>query len=201
MINNLSLKGMAVWLKEMALYLISNIGYSVSYNDLKNITGIKSLSTVKSFLAHLEEAYLFQRINRFSYSIKKQRAVPSKIYAGDVGFITSTAFSFSGNRGHKLENLVLNHLQRRGKEVFYHLEKKECDFIIKDGPEVIQAIQVSGNISNELTREREIEGLIDALGTYDLSEGTIITSDTNEELKVGKYSIIIIPAWKWLLGE
>ncbi|MEA3558567.1 MAG: ATP-binding protein [Candidatus Thermoplasmatota archaeon] len=188
-------------LKELALYLISNTGYSVSYKNLRNITGIKSLSTIKSFLEHLEEAYLFQRINRFSYSIKKQRALPSKIYAGDVGFITSTAFSFSKNKGHKLENLVFNHLQRRGKEVFYHLEKKECDFIIKDGPKVIQAIQVSENISNKLTREREIEGLINALGTYDLSEGTIITSDENEELKIENYSIIIIPAWKWLLEE
>ena len=56
-------------LKELALYLISNTGYSVSYNNLRNITGIKSLSTIKSFLDHLEEAYLFQRINRFSYSI------------------------------------------------------------------------------------------------------------------------------------
>ncbi len=36
---------------------------------------------------------------------------------------------------------------------------------------------------------------------YDLSEGTIITYDTNQELEVEKYSITIIPAWKWLLGE
>ena len=188
-------------LKELALYLISNTGYSVSYNNLRNITGIKSLSTIKSFLDHLEEAYLFQRIKRFSYSIKKQRAVPSKIYAGDVGFITSTAFSFSENRGHKLENLIFNQLQRGGKDLFYHLENKECDFIIKDGPKVIQAIQVSENISNKPTRAREIEGLVNAMRAYDLSEGTIITYDTNQELEVEKYSITIIPAWKWLLGE
>jgi len=188
-------------LKELALYLVSNTGYSVSYNNLKNIVGIKSLSTIKSFLDHLEEAFLFQKINRFSYSIKKQRALPSKIYAGDVGFITSTAFNFSENRGHRLENLILNHLQRGGKEIYYHLEKKECDFIIKDGPKVIRAIQVSENLSNKLTMEREINGLLDALRTYDLSEGTIITLDKQEELKVEKYSINVIPAWKWLLEQ
>ncbi len=188
-------------LKELALYLVSNTGYSVSYNNLKNIVGIKSTSTIKSFLDHLEEAYLFQKISRFSYSIKKQRALPSKVYAGDVGFITSTAFSFSDNRGHRLENLILNHLQRKGKEIYYHLEKKECDFIIKDGPKVIHAIQVSENLSNKLTKEREIKGLIDALETHGLSRGTIITSDTEEELKVDKYSINVTPAWKWLLGQ
>ena len=190
-----------VELKELALYLVSNTGYSVSYNNLKNIAGIKSVSTIKSFLDHLEEAFIFQKINRFSYSIKKQRALPSKIYAGDVGFITSTAFSFSENRGHKLENLILNHLQRKGKEIYYHLEKKECDFIIKDGPKVIDAIQVSENLSDKLTKEREIEGLIDALGTYGLSKGTIITSDMQEQLKVDEYSISVIPAWKWLLEQ
>jgi len=188
-------------LKELALYLVSNTGYSVSYNNLKNIIGIKSTSTIKSFLDHLEEAFLFQKISRFSFSIKKQRALPSKIYAGDVGFITSMAFSFSENRGHRLENLILNHLQRQGKEIFYHLEKKECDFIIKDSSKVINAIQVSDTLSNKLTREREIEGLVDALETHGLSRGTIITSDTQEQLKVEKYSINIIPAWKWLLEE
>ena len=92
-------------------------------------------------------------------------------------------------------------MQREDKEIFYHLEKKECDFIIKDSSKIINAIQVSDILSNKLTREREIEGLVDALETHGLSRGTIITSETQERLKVENYSINIIPAWKWLLEE
>jgi len=120
-------------LKDLSLYLITNSGSPVSYSTLKRISGVKSLSTIKNFLDHLEEAYLVNRIYRFSYSMKKQKAVPSKIYASDIGFLRSVSFNFTDNKGRVLENLVLIDLLRNHREVFYHLERKECDFVIKDG--------------------------------------------------------------------
>ena len=53
------------------------------------------------------------------------------------------------------------------------------------------------------TKEREINGLIEAMNTYDLDQGFILThTETGEEdIKVdGKtYNIIIKPVCEWLL--
>lgn len=186
-------------LKELALFLVSNAGSPLSYKKLKAYTGIKSLSTIKSYMDHLEESYLFSRVKRFSYSLKKQQAYPSKLYAGDVGFITSTAFRFSDDSGHRLENSVYNHLKGSGCDVYYHFSRKECDFILKEGKGITCAIQVCENFSKGMTRDREIEGLLDALEEYGLVSGTIITRDHEEEITMDDRTINVVPAWKWFL--
>jgi len=56
-------------------------------------------------------------------------------------------------------------------------------------------------MSNEKTRKREIDGLIDAMNAYKLQSGLIITDDTEEEIIENEKKITIIPAWKWLLAN
>jgi predicted AAA+ superfamily ATPase len=46
-----------------------------------------------------------------------------------------------------------------------------------------------------------MEGLMDAMTAYDLPSGIIITSDTEESLRVDDRQIDIVPVWKWLLKE
>ena len=47
--------------------------------------------------------------------------------------------------------------------------------------------------------KREIEGLIEAMSTYDLTEGLIITENEESLLEIEGYKIKVIPLWKWLL--
>ncbi len=186
-------------MKDLSLFIITNSCSPFSYKSLKNISGIRSVSTIKNHLDHLEEAYLIKRIERFSYSIKKQKAIPSKLYAGDIGFLRSVSFNFTEDLGKTLENLVGNHLIARGRSVYFHLEGRECDFIIKDGLSISEAIQVSYTMSDPITREREFLGLIDAIRTYDLEKGTIITYEEEREVERDGFLIKIVPAWKWML--
>ena len=130
--------------------------------------------------------------------MKKQHISSAKLYSADLSFLKTIAFSFSENIGWRLENLVLIELKRRNKEVYYHSGKKECDFIIKK-QKIIQAIQVSMGISSPLIRQREIEGLLDAMNVYHLEEGLILTLD--DEMSIGHRDkkIHVLPVWKWLL--
>jgi predicted AAA+ superfamily ATPase len=186
-------------LKDLSLFLITNSGSPLSYSTLKSISGVKSVSTIKNFIDHLEEAYLVKRVDRFSFSLKKQKAVPSKIYATDIGFLRSVSFNFTDNKGKVLENMVLNHLVRKHREVYYHLERKECDLIIKEGLKVTEAFQVTFSMSDPGTRERELKGLIDAMKTYSLDKGTVITYEEEKVIERDGYRIDIVPAWKWFL--
>ncbi len=185
-------------LNDLVLYLFSNVSKTYSYSTLKQVSGIKSLSMIKNYIEYLKNVFIASTINRFDYSVKKQKVSSSKFYVLDNSFLKTVAFNFSENIGKRLENLVFIELMRRNKEVYYNLNKNECDFIIKEGLKIKHAIQVCLNLNIE-TKKREISGLIEALKEYNLREGLILTLDQEEEIIQGDKKIIVKPVWKWLL--
>lgn len=187
--------------REIALYLLSNTASPISFNSLAKIIGIKSVTTVKNYVDNFSEAYLFFSLFKFDYSVKKQLINDRKIYAIDTGIINAIAFKFSANSGHILENIVFLELKRRGQEIYYHKNKKECDFILRKGTKIFAVIQVAYSLADKKTREREISGLLEALSVYKLKEGLIITFDEEDEENIGDYKIKIVPVWKWLIGK
>jgi predicted AAA+ superfamily ATPase len=54
-------------------------------------------------------------------------------------------------------------------------------------------------MQDEETKKREMEGLIEALDTYSLNEGIILTEDEEYEIVSEGRRIIVKPVWKWLL--
>jgi len=185
--------------RELSLFLLSNIGKKISFNNLKKLLEFSNTSKVKNYVDFLCESYLFFTIKKYDPSVKKQIVNDKKIYTIDTGLVNSTSFQFSENRGNILENAVFLELKRRYKEIFYFEEKKECDFVIKSGRNITQVIQVSDNLSNPSTKKREIAGLKAAMDRFNLNEGTIVTLDTEENIKKDNKKIYIIPYWKWLL--
>ncbi len=184
-------------IKDLLLYLFSNIGAMYSYATLKQVTGIKSLSTIKNYIDYFREVFLLYTVERFDYSVAKQKVSSSKPYAGDNSFLKTISFNLSENLGKRLENLVYLHLLRNGKEVYYHLDRKECDFVVKDGLRIALAIQVCADISSPETKRRELEGLQQAMAKYRLKEGLILTMEHTEILK--DKNITIKPVWTWML--
>ena len=86
--------------------------------------------------------------------------------------------------GVKLENIVFIELKRRGYDVFYHADKKECDFVVREGMRIMKAYQVTIVMNDEKTRKPEIEGLMEAMNAYGLAEGYILTMEEKEELEI-----------------
>lgn len=186
-------------LLELVFYLASNVGKFTSYVALTKVIGISNPTTVKNYISFLEDAYLVFTVNKLSYSVKSQLRNPKKIYLIDQALIRTLGFHFSEDHGRLLENLIFIELRRQGNQVFYHQNKHECDFIIRQGAVVKQAIQVTCSMSDENTRIREFKGIIEALIEYNLVEGTIITGHEEDITEVNGKTIRLIPAWKWLL--
>ncbi|MBU2564746.1 MAG: ATP-binding protein, partial [Candidatus Thermoplasmatota archaeon] len=61
--------------------------------------------------------------------------------------------------------------------------------------------QVTSSLDDKKTEEREIEGMIDALKTYDLKEGFILTEDEYGTRNYEEFEIKIRPMWFWLLNK
>lgn len=192
-------------MKELVHYLASNNAKEFSYNALRHLLGLGSSNTVAEYCHYLENSFLCFTVNRFAYSLKKQIHYAKKIYFIDQAIATTVGFRFSEDNGRMLENIVFLQLKRQGLEIYFHKEKKECDFVIRDGYKISQAIQVTVSLADPKTKTREISGLLEALTMHDLSEGIIITEDEEgtETCEVGdkRYFIQIIPCWKWLLAS
>ncbi|MHA1376706.1 MAG: ATP-binding protein, partial [Promethearchaeota archaeon] len=187
-------------IKDLGIYLLSNATNLISHGSLSKVFDV-SINTIKEYISFLESAYLFFRLNKFSYSYKKQFKTSSKIYSIDNGLINLVSFKFSENKGRLFENLVFLELKRNNKEIYYHKIKKECDFIIKKNLKITNAIQVSISLDLLKNKKREYEGLIEALNEYNLKEGLIITEDQYEDLKINGFKIKIRPLWFWLLNK
>ena len=185
-------------IKEISVYLSSNISNEVSLRALSKTIQIKNLSTLKSILESFENSFLFFFVNKFDFSVRKQIQNPRKAYCIDNGFIMEIGFRFSENKGKILENLVFIELKRNGKEIYYLSEKKECDFVIRNGAKINEAIQVCYEFNNK-NKERELGGLLEVLKKFNLKKGLILTYNQEDELNIENKRIFIKPVWKWIL--
>jgi predicted AAA+ superfamily ATPase len=147
--------------------------------------------------------YLFQFIDLFDYSLKRQIYNPSKVYCVDVALAGAVSFRFSRNIGHLYENMVFLALKRRGGDLFYwkSAQGREVDFVVKEGLRITEAIQVCASLADPKTRQREIRSLCEAAEALDAGRLTIITEEEAGVEKTDHGAIAIVPLWKWLLNR
>lgn len=186
---------------ELLYYLASNFAKLSSNNSLTKVIGVKNATTVKHYIDCVQNTYLLFQVSKFDYSLKKQIQNLKKTYFIDNAIVNKIGFHFSENSGRLLENAVFIELKRRECDIFYHHQKTECDFVVRTGTTITEAIQVCAQFENDDTKKRELRGLLDAMEIYNLSKGIIITLDTEEELKHNGKTITFIPAWKWMLEK
>lgn len=186
--------------RKISYHLLSNNSKEFSFRSIANAVDA-SVETVEKYLEYLKESFIILTINVFSYKTKVQFKQNKKSYCIDTGLRNAVSFKFSEDLGRLAENMVFLELLRRKKDVFFWKNKKhqEVDFIIKDGLKPKNLIQICWDVKNEKTRQREIDGLISAMETFNLKNGMILTEDYEEIEKYNQKEIKYIPIWKWLL--
>ena len=168
-------------LRNLSDFLLENYGNQLSYNEIARFLNLSSVNTVKKYCGYLSEPYLFFFLPRFDNKVKVMLNAPQKIYIVDNGFITANSVSLSGNLGRMLENQVFVSLMRKGYKpgngMFYFRTRsdKEIDFVTKEGSKIQSLIQVSYDISNLKTREREFAALYDASSELNCDNLIVVT--------------------------
>lgn len=185
-------------LRALAKYYLTNFASPISYRRIAKFIGL-SLSSIERFSMYLEQSYLVSPIPKFSYSLKEQEVNPRVVYGIDLGLLNMISFRFSDNIGKLYENIVFLDLLRGGKNIYYYKGKNECDFVIKAGQQITDAIQVSYTIKEN--KERELKGLLECMTTFRLKKGLIITDDFETKERITGKTVQYIPLWKWLLLE
>lgn len=185
---------------ELMFYLASNATKRVTYSSLGKVVGIQHPDTIKNYLEYIQQTYLISQLFRYDPSVKKQMMSPKKIYFVDNAIIKRIGFNATENNGVFLENLVFIELKRRGWDVYYYADKKECDFIVRKGLHISDAYQVTLKMDSTQTREREIAGVREAMQAYSLSKGYILTFEGKETINFDDGTIVeVVPVWEWIL--
>jgi predicted AAA+ superfamily ATPase len=97
-----------------------------------------------------------------------------------------------------LENLAFLALRRRTPEIYYYTSSAgfEVDFYL---PQTRELIQVSQNLAQPATREREVRALTDAMRGLELSRGLILADANAEPILESGLTIEVRSLAEWLL--
>lgn len=186
-------------LHELIDFMMDNIGNLSSAKSISDALargGTKTdPKTVRSYMDYLCRAFAFYRVRRYDIKGKRYLRTEDKFYLSDHGFRYARLGTKDMDYGHVLENVVACELIRRGYEVYVgKLRGKEVDFVaMRQGDR--EYIQVSYDISDPRTFEREVTPL---LGIRDAYPKTIIARTYQPEHQ--HEGIRIVDAADWLLG-
>lgn len=191
-------------LKHLNKYCFTNIATLVSftklYNDFKSQGFKLSKDTIFQYLSHLEDAYAIFTLPIYRNSIKEEQRNPKKIYAVDSGFKKIYDYAIGEDMSKLYENTVYLHLRRKTKNIYYYKQKQEVDFYAKlEDREIL--VNVSYDISNLQTRQREINGLVEAMEYLNLNEAFLVTQSEESVVRVEDKTITILPLYKYLLDS
>ncbi len=184
-------------LKQLTVYLLSNIGVPVSASKLVGLFGLKAPSTILEYFSYLSDAYVVEFVPQFSNSLKAINRNPKKAYAIDTGLISTLSMSRTENFGRRFENLIYLHLRRSYKHIFYFLDLGECDFIVLENSHAVKAVQVCYNL-DDTNFERELNGALSAAKHFNLPHATIVTMNQSDTLERDGKTIHIVPAHQFL---
>lgn len=142
-------------------FVVNNFGAVISiksiYNYLKNIVKINvDRRTIKRYLDILEKAKIIYSCELFDIKSKSVLKGEKKYYLADLSIYYSLNTDNRINYGPVLENVMYAYLKSKSYKLSVgYIGKLECDFIARENYDNYYYIQVSKDISNPETEERE----------------------------------------------
>ncbi|MFT4305084.1 MAG: ATP-binding protein, partial [Candidatus Woesearchaeota archaeon] len=111
--------------------LFSNVSKEFSinkiYNEFKSHNYKIGKEYLYDFLDYSEDSYMLFVLEEYSNKLNLRSF--KKIYSVDIALSKINSYAFDKDLGRLLENIVFIELKRRNKEIYYHRDKHECDFV------------------------------------------------------------------------
>ena len=157
-------------LHEVSDFLLDNISRFTTSRNLTNtlISGKQETNhkTVGMYLSYFCNAYAFYKVKRYDIEGKEYLHSRDKYYLVDHSIKMAKLGTKNADFGSIYENIVAMELLRRKYEIYVGtLRDKEIDFIAKKSDEKFY-IQVSMDISDEKTFQREVKALLEIKDAY-----------------------------------
>lgn len=173
------------------------------FQDLKAQGHAIAKDAVHTLFGHLVDAFLLSAVPIATDSERQRNSNPRKVYPVDPGLIKAFDWSGRSNRGHALETVVINDLERRGAEIAYVKTSSgfEVDFLARWPGAEPELIQVCADVSDPGTLARELRALDDAATEHPQAARRLLVLDRDARTQVGKTTIEVQPIYEWLLDR
>lgn len=177
------------FLENLVKYLADNTGKLISTSNISkfmNSNGEKvSATVINSYVKHLCEAFMIQRVNRYDIHGKKLFENNDKYYFEDHGIRNAlVGGTREGDIEKVIENVIYQQLVRMGYEVAVgQLRAGEIDFVASDAEGARVYVQASYIIADEGTRKREfgnLKAIKDNYPKYVISMTPLVTRNNDE---------------------
>jgi predicted AAA+ superfamily ATPase len=189
-------------------FLLQNFSKEISVNKvLKSLSSQRfGKNTLYSYIDKIQDSVALFVLNRFSLRVYQRESWPKKIYLCDTGL--TKVVRFSEDIGKLMENCVFLELLRLTNkkpmlEIYYwkNHEGAEVDFLLKEGVEIKELIQVTYASGRDEIEEREVKSLLKASKETECKNLRIITWNYEGIDKIDNRTIKFTPLWRWLLTE
>ena len=189
-------------------FLLQNFSREISVNKvLKSLSSQRfGKNTLYSYIDKIQDSVALFVLNRFSLRVYQRESWPKKIYLCDTGL--TKVVRFSEDIGKLMENCVFLELLRLTNkkpmlEIYYwkNHEGAEVDFLLKEGVEIKELIQVTYASGRDEIEEREVKSLLKASKETECKNLRIITWNYEGIDKIDNRTIKFTPLWRWLLTE
>lgn len=157
-------------MESLTEFMMDNISNLTSYRNVAAKLNENNLNTndktIANYMNYLCDAFAFYRVRRYDIQGKKYLSSIDKYYLVDQTFKYAKLGTKNINYGRVYENIVAIELLRRGYEIYVGtLYNKEVDFVAMKQNEKIY-IQVSDNIDEDSTIQREVGPLLQIKDAY-----------------------------------
>lgn len=201
-------------LENLVKILFSSIGSLTNphklVNILSSVLNVRTTdATIKSLLDYLEDAFVFEKAERFNVKGKSYLSSPFKYYATDVGLRNVFLGFRQQEKTHLMENIIYNELILRGYSVDVGIvtlnqrnegklqqSQHEIDFVVNTG---FQKIYIQSAFSIEDSQKRQTE-ILPLRKTGDFFEKIVIT-DGNQEAWRDEEGIMYVGVIPFLLNK
>lgn len=178
--------------------------YSSELLSIENISKTLNVNrnVISEYLFYLEKSFLVAINYNYTKSLVKQLRTSKKGYVNDSGIINTILkygqeiLAYPEIVSKLVETIVFSHVRQKYKTYFFRdKQKREVDIIAINS----KLIPIEVKYQTAITRS-DMNNLIFFMGQKELERGMIVTKDILREEKINGKSILLVPAWLFLLA-